>query len=67
MWRWFKLETNSESWRKRYQPQRASHARLWLVFGIIIPVTFLAAMSFRQTPPADFEPQRLSEAGETAQ
>ena len=64
LWRWFVLETGRDDWAKRYRPDRKSHSRLWLVFGILIPLIVIGAMAVRQTWPAKVTPIRIDQPGE---
>jgi hypothetical protein len=66
LWRWYLLESGRDDWAKRHLPPRSAHARLWLVIGVLIPLTFVTALALRQSGPETIAPQRLAAPSEAA-
>ncbi len=62
LWRWFRLETG-ETQAARYRPPRAAHLAVSVLMAFGIAVAVFLGLSQKQSWPADFEPQQLSQAG----
>ncbi|MEM6665185.1 MAG: hypothetical protein AAF638_02150 [Pseudomonadota bacterium] len=41
---------------------RRAHGRIWMVLGLLLPLSVLAALALRQTAPADRQPVLLEPA-----
>ena len=41
---------------------RRFHRRYWIVFGILVPVSFFVVLSMKQSPPENSEPVLLEGA-----
>ena len=54
LWRWLALESSGgeANWQLRYRPIRTSHARVWSLLALLIPVILVGALVLRQSPPA---------------
>lgn len=61
LWRWMRLETQSDDVPRRYRPPRAVHLPVSLVLAVALVFAVIAGLSVRQTWPAHFEPTQLSE------
>ena len=61
LWRWYRLETG-ETPEARYRPVRAAHMTASVLMAAAIAIAVFLGLSQRQTWPADFEPQQLSQA-----
>ena len=64
LWRWLRLETNSDVWAKRYRPPRAVHLPVALVMSAAMAFAVISGLAVRQEWPADIAPQQLSVATE---
>jgi hypothetical protein len=60
LWRWYVLETGKDSWFKRYMPVRNAHYITAWVLAVAVVATIIVGYMIRQSPPVNFEPQRLS-------
>jgi len=60
LWRWYVLETGTDNWFNRHLPIRNAHRITAFVFAAFVVVTIAVGYMIRQSPPAQFEPQRLS-------
>ena len=61
LWRWWMLETRRDQWALRHAPPRQSHAKVWIVLAVLIPVIFVTALSLRQVWPDHIAPERLTQ------
>lgn len=62
LWRWYILETGRDQWQKRHNPPRNAHFWVAIVFAVSIPVIIMVGLAQRQVWPADFTPQKISQA-----
>ena len=62
LWRWMRLETNTDKWASRYKPPRAVHLPVAVVLAGALCFAIIAGISVRQSWPEDIAPQQLSEA-----
>ncbi|MEP4196232.1 MAG: hypothetical protein ABJL99_11435 [Aliishimia sp.] len=60
LWRWYRLETDSDAWQRRYEPPRKAHFVVGWVLPIGICIIILIGLSLRQTWPSHIAPQMLS-------
>ena len=67
LWRWFVLETGNDKWEKRYKAPRNAHFWVAIIFALSIPSIIVLGLAQRQTWPADFTPQQISEAAPAQQ
>lgn len=61
LWRWYVLETGRDQWDKRHKPPRNAHFWVAVVFAASIPAIIIVGLAQRQTWPADFTPQKISQ------
>lgn len=64
IWRWWSLKTGGFDPNSRYKPVRAAHAVIAVGLCVLVIGISLLGLSVRQTWPADFEPQKISDAGD---
>ena len=62
LWRWMRLETNTDNWASRYHPPRATHMPVAILLAGALCFAIIAGISVRQSWPGDIAPQQLSEA-----
>lgn len=61
LWRWLRLEAQTETWISRYRPPRAVHLPVALLLSAALGFAIIASLNVRQSWPADISPERLSE------
>lgn len=61
LWRWYRLESNTDVWAKRYKPVRSKHLPAALIMAGALTLAIVAGLSVKQTWPADIAPVKLSE------
>ena len=61
LWRWWQIETQTAGWAPRYRAVRAWYGPAVVTMSIAIVAIIFAALSARQTWPADAVPVQLSE------
>lgn len=66
-WRWFVLETGRDRWPERHKPPREAHFKVAILFAGSIPLILVIGLLVRQDWPADYVPQKISEAQEQQQ
>lgn len=67
LWRWYRLETGSDNWSRRYQPRRHRHKYFAYAMPIAIVLIIVAGLSARQQWPADIAPEQLAAPAEVSQ
>ncbi|WP_170388093.1 hypothetical protein [Ruegeria atlantica] len=61
LWRWYRLKTTADDWRTRYRPPRAAHLPAAVCLATTLLIAVAAGLAVRQSWPAEFAPQHLSE------
>ncbi len=64
LWRWLRIKTGAGHWLHRYQPPRAVHFPVAILFAAALAFAVVAGLAVRQEWPTDIQPERLSEAGQ---
>ncbi|MEO9822826.1 MAG: hypothetical protein ABJF50_00185 [Paracoccaceae bacterium] len=64
LWRWWQIESESSAWMSRYRVVRKAHGIAAMLMATVVVVAIIFGLSVRQTWPADFAPQQISEAGQ---
>lgn len=60
LWRWWRIEIQSDAWADRYRPLRSQHGLAAVLMAIAIAIALITGLSIRQSWPSDIAPVQLS-------